>query len=215
MFQKSYILYFFLVCLFYCHSTNANVKQNTWLYPYKSIIVNRSIADNPSPWYVILPVDRTAFSVNYRAWLHQFDISKIFVYNPIKDGPDNVANVSVKIKIMEKTLSDMQNKAEIYCGFKLLNSTDETKITIFPEVKLNPKSMYEIQIFLPSYNFIYNENLNVKEQRVKRPLWRSLIITYYQNNIVDKPLDIIPGSQDSRLISHGMVKRLYLDFPKF
>lgn len=207
----------FICCnLFDTNTVNAfqDVENSRWI-PKRTAIVDRLMADHPSPGYFVLPVDRTAFSINYPAWLFQIDIST--VYNSSSSNSSNfvpVGNVPVKVKIIEKYLSDMHDKEIVFVGQVKLNSTHERSIKFNPEIWLNPKSMYEIRLAMPSYNFVYNDNFNIKEQRIKQHLWRSLILTYYQNNIVDPPFDY-PFASTTLEVSHGMVKRLHLKYSKF
>lgn len=189
-----------------------NLHCKFGLNPNRTAVADRVILGSPSVAYAVLPVDRTAFSINYSAWLYQFDISKIFISDSIADIP--VDDVPVKMKIVEKNLSDMQDKAVVFVGKIMLNSTQEAKIKLSPEIHLQPKSMYEIRLFMPTHTFMYKENLNLKEIRIQRRLWRSLIITFYQNNIAEKSTaDNV--DKDIQQISHGMVKRLHLKFSKY
>lgn len=207
----------FITILLFCYNsvksssidTIQGVETLRW-FPKRAVIVDRLMAEHPSPGYFVLPVDRTAFSINYPVWLYQFDISKVYVSNNGSLVP--VDYVPVKVKIVEKYLSDMHDKDVVFVGQATLNSTNEVHIRLSSEILLNPKSMYEIRLAMPSYNFMYNECFNIKEQRVKRHLWRSLILTYYQNNIVNPPFNVDSGEQE---VSRGMVKRLYLKYSKF
>lgn len=174
----------------------------SWLNPNRTAVIDRSLPEPASTAYYTLPVDRSAFSVNYPVWLRQFDISKIFINNG-----STVDAVPVKIKIVEKYLSDMRDKDVVFVGQVTLNSTDQAKIRILPEISLQPKFMYEIRLFLPDIFYAYNGNLNTKEYRIKRFAWRSVIMTFYQNNVAEKP------PQHKGSISHGMVKRLHLIYP--
>lgn len=204
---------FLLVLSFAVGFCDDTLRNKFGLNPNRTAVVNRVIFDSPSIGYAVLPVDRTAFSINYSAWLYQFDISKIFVLDDIP-----VDDVPVKIKIVEKNLSDMQDKAVVFVGKIPLNSTQAAKIKLSPEIHLQPKSMYEIRLFMPAHIFVYKENLNLKEIRIQRRLWRSLIITFYQNNIVEKPIVSTAEDnidKDKQQISHGMVTKLHLKFSKY
>lgn len=202
-----------LVCCYFSKinvvSALQTVENSGWI-PKRTAVVDRVMTGYTSPGYFVLPVDRTAFSINYPAWLVQFDISRVYVANA--SNFDSVDDIQVKVKIVEKYLSDMHDKEVVFVGQVTLNSTNEASIKLNSEIWLNPKSMYEIRLAMPSYNFAYNENFNIKEQRVKRHLWRTLILTYYQNNIVDPPFD---AAKNKLEVSRGMVKRLHLKYSKF
>lgn len=182
-----------------------SLTDGSWLSSDRFAVVDRSIADPSMGYYNILPVDRTAFSVNYPVWLQQLDISKIFINNG-----SCVDTVPVKIKIVEKYLSDMRDKDVVYVGQVTLNSANETNIQFSPDISLQSKFTYEIRLAVPEMFYAYTGNLNIKEYRIKRFAWRSVILTFYQNNAAEKP----PNSINEWTVSHGMVKRLHLKYPQ-
>lgn len=192
--------------------TEANSITKSWWNPIRSTIIDRSLAGQDTPGsYHILSVDRTAFSVNRPISLHQFDISKIFVEN--STGKSVVDDVPVKIKIMEKYLDDMRDKAVVFVGMATLNSTNEARIQVSPEIQLTPKRMYEIRLAMPALNFLYDEPLGMQQHRIERLFWRTIVIDFYQNNVVDRPIDMAENSTHE--VSRGMVKRLHVKYTKF
>lgn len=173
----------------------------------KTAVIDRSLPDDGTPnYYHILPVDRTTFSVSRKVWLHRIDIAKIF--GLISNEKVPIDNVSVKVKITEKYLNDMKDKAVVFVGNVVLNSTSEARIKFSPEIVLTPEHMYEIRFLMPAQNFIYDEQLSVKGQQIKRKLWSAIRTSFYRTNIADKP-------SGEEKISYGMVKRIYIKYKRF
>lgn len=193
-----------LLCIDLNNFVGVGIAECSWLDRNRTATIDRTIVDSTSTGYYVLPVDRTALSVNYPVWLQQIDISKIFINNG-----SSVDNVPVKVKIVEKYLSDMRDKDVLFVGYVTLNSENETIIKFSPEIALKPKFMYEIRLAVPEIYYAYDGNLNNKEYRIKRFAWRSVIMTFYQNNAAENP----PNSKQEWSVSHGMVKRLHLKYP--
>lgn len=198
-------LWILSLILLYCGNGEAS-----WLNPIKTAVIDRSMPDDGTPsYYHILPVDRTTFSVTRKVWLYQIDIARIF--SLISNEKLPIDNVSVKVKITEKYLNDMKDKAVVFVGNVVLNSTSEAKIDFSPEIMLTPKHMYEIRFLMPAQNFIYDEHLSVKDQKIKRKLWSAIRTSFYRTNIADKPS--AGGSEEK--ISYGIVKRIYIKYKRF
>lgn len=175
--------------------------------------LDRSVSQFASPGYYVLPTDKTGFSVSHPLWLEQFDVSKIYVYDPIKEIISD--NVTVKFEIVE-ILKEDSHETIIFKGQTVLNSTYEAKVNTKHSntgIQLKPGYTYEIQLEIPQgKQLMYNEFLEIKEFSKRRFLHNFIYLRFYQVNPDSKP----PTEGDTnRKLSHGLVKRLHLKYSMF
>lgn len=207
-FQRLWILSVFLL---FSSDGDASIINRSWWNPNRTAIIDRSLSDNgTSSYYRILPVDRTTFSLTRKVWLHQIDIAQIFTNS--SNRKVLVESLPVKVKIIEKMIHDMRDKAIVFVGNVILNSTSEARIEFSPDITLTPSNMYEVRFFMPAMNFIYDEHLSVQEFVIKRQLWSSIRTSFYRTNIVDKPPF---HNQHIDRISGGIVKRIHIKYSRF
>ena len=178
-------------------------RHRTW-------ILDRTALRDPLPGYYVLPVDRTAFTVDYPLWLEHFHVSKIYLYDPDKEIISD--DVYVNYKIVEILKEDSYERI-IFEGVAVLNSTVEARVNttrLNTGVPLKPGYTYEIQLEIPEgKQLMYNEFLDIKEFSIRR-IWNKYIhVHFYQVNPPTKP----PNEDDNRRkLSHGMIKRLHLKY---
>lgn len=182
-------------------------------YRFRPWVIDRSVRNYVSPGYFALPIDRTAFAVHDRVWLEQFDISPVFLYDPVNAIP--VENVPTEIKLVEMFKPNNYEKVLFHEKISL-NSTDEAKINLVHgsgEIVLRPGYAYEIQLEFPKdTNVMYNDHHEIKEFSIRKIFNTYIYVDFFQNNPESKP----PKDEDkSRKLSHGMVKRLHLIYKKF
>lgn len=196
-----------LLCGNFCKALRLN--------PTRSATIDRSVpaANDTAEDFHILPVDRTTFSISREIWLHQIDLAKIFISNASQKI--NVTNgVPVKVKIVQMHINDRKYIAAVYIGNVELSSMNEARITFESDILLKPRNMYEIQLFMPAFNFIYSENLSIKTQKIRRLLfWRSIIMSFFPSNVDDTTANGVNISEQS--ISVGLVKRFHIKYKKF
>lgn len=193
-----------LVCC--CFGAVLSDKKALWKRRY---VLDRSAPNYISPGYYILPIDRTTFSVSHPVYLDQFDVSRIFLYDPTEEVYVN--RVPVQFKFVEIYRSNFHDKATLLAGRMLLNSTYDSSFKFSSDLKLDPSFLYEIRLEMPSnMNLMYNEYLKVREFTIKRPFGRSVEINLYQYNSDVKPPNV---TDTRRKVSQGMVKRLHFKYP--
>lgn len=198
-----------LMCCSFCEAVQIGFPWNR----FRTWDLDRSVSQFASPGYYVQPVDKTGFSVSQPLWLEQFDVSKIYVYDPIKEIISD--NVTVKFKIIEIFKEDSHEKI-IFKGQTVLNSTYEANVNTKHSdtgIQLKPGYTYEIQLEIPQEKqLMYNEFLEIKEFNKRRFLHNFIYIRFYQVNPDSKP----PTEGDTnRKLSHGLVKRLYLKYTMF
>lgn len=181
-------------------------------YQFQTWNLDRSVSQCISPGYFVLSVDKTAFSVNHPLWLEQFDVSKIFNYDPVKEIISE--NVTVKYEIVE-ILKEVAHEEIIFKGEIILNSTYEAEAkTQFSGmgISLKPGYTYEIQVEIPEgKQLMYFEDLEIKEFDKRRFLQKSIHVKFHQANLDSKPPT---EGYKTRKLSQGIVKQLHLKYAK-
>lgn len=182
--------------------------------PNRTIIMDRTLTNHNSPGFFILGVDRTTFSVDRPVWLQQFDVVKVFGYDPVKEIP--VHRVPVKIKIRKLPDGDVKDKHSIetvFTGHSVLNSTHEATVNVFSKVLLKPGFVYEIRMKMPENgHFMYNDYLDIHDHKITRFFSKSIIVHFHQHNPTVRPHSI---KDSTRKVSHGLVNRLHLKYSWF
>lgn len=180
------------------------------LWPLKRIVVlDRTVVGFKSPGYYIQPVDKTTFSVSRAIRLKQFDISKIFVYDPTKEV--EIDHVRVNFKIVQLLKIDPTRTRDIFSGNTVLSSTHEANVPL--NIQLKPDFDYEIRIEMPeNLQLMYTDFLEIREFKIKKWFGRSIYVNFYQHNSGEKPPVI---EDDKRKNSHGIVNRIHLQNPWF
>lgn len=175
----------------------------------KIVVLDRTVKNFKSPGYYVQPVDITTFSVNRAIPLKQFDISKIFVYDPVKEIP--IDHVRVNFKIVQKLKTNPQHNREIFFGNTIISSKVEAQVPT--DIKLKPDFDYEIQIEMPeNLQLMYLDFLEIREFKIKKWFGRSIFVNFHQHNLGIKP----PGvTDDKRKNSQGIVNRIHLQNPWF
>lgn len=171
----------------------------------RRVILDRHVYDFKTPGYYIQPVDITTFSVTQAIWLERFDISKIFVYDPIKEKPIDYVRVNFKIIQMLKTNHDARK--EIFTGNTILSSNAESSVAL--HILLRADFDYEIHIEMPeNLQLMYRDFLEVREFKIRRwGIGRTVFVKFFQRNKSIKP----PAIKDDRLKnSQGIVARLHV-----
>lgn len=204
-----------LLCsIFVCHlligsqfSEVASLKPDDFILDIfkKTVTLDRHVRNYKSPGYYIQPVDITTFSVTHAIWLKQFDISKIFVYDPVKEKP--IDYVRVNFKIIQMLKINHEARREIFNGSTIISSNEESAVKL--NILLKADFDYEIHIEMPeNMQLMYRDFLEVREFRIKRlGIGRSIYVTFFQRNKSVKP----PAIKDDRLKnSQGIVSRLQL-----
>lgn len=173
------------------------------------VILDRTVDGFKSPGYYMLPEDKTTFSVSRAIWLKQFDISKIFVYDPTKEVP--IDHVRVNFKIVQLLKTDPTRQREIFSGNTALSSTHEANVQL--NILLKPDFDYEIRIEMPeNLQLMYTNFLEIREFKINKWFGRSIYVNFYQHNSGEKPPVI---EDDKRKKSQGIVNRIYLRNPWF
>lgn len=182
--------------------------------PNKTVIVDRTIKEHISTGFYILGVDRTTFSVDRPVWLQQFDIVKVFGYDPVKEIP--VHRVPVKLKIRKLPDGDFTDKnliETVFTGHTVLNSTHEATVNVFSKVLLKPGFVYEIRMKMPDrVHYMYTDYLDIHEHKITRFFGKSIIVHFHQRNPTARPVSI---KDSNRKVSHGLVKRLHVKYSWF
>lgn len=160
--------------------------------------------------YYILPVDRTAFTVDRPVWLMQIDIPKVFGYHPT--SKKNIDNVSAKITLIEtnKDGEKTEEKKKIFVGETLLNSKYEAEVKMPKEIQLNPGFEYEIQVETPEdTHLMINETFKKGTMTIHRFFGKSIHVKFSQRNPnVKPPFD----EATKRKLSNGLVRRMHLKY---
>lgn len=137
------------------------VKKMWTRNPGGTTVVDHFIPDYHLPGFSIPPVDGTAFSINYLAWLYEFDIANIFLDDAlVQNVPVKNENRGKRIVVHEKQGASVCWRKEIEFHAK---SENKTFIGNFTQFKVNVS-----YIFMPEDIYFYKGILNVKEIRVKR-----------------------------------------------
>lgn len=201
--------HFSVILVIFCGVNTANSTSKGLLTRHYTL--DRTAPNYISPGYYTLPVDRTTFSLSHPVFLEQFDVSRIFMFDPTEEI--YIHYVSIQFKLVEIYRNNFEDKATILAGQILMNSTYDAKVKLSTDLKLDPAFLYEIRLEMPNkLNLMYNEYLKVKAFEIKRPFGRSIEINMYQYNSDVKPPHAI-GSR--RKVSQGMVKRLYFKYSLF
>lgn len=184
-----------------------SLKPDEWTFGLfrRTAVLDRHIRNFKTPGYYIQPVDITTFSVTRSIWLKQFDISKIFVYDPVKEKP--IDYVRVNFKIIQMLKRNPEARREIFTGNTVLCSKDESKVEL--NILLKADFDYEIHIEMPeNLQLMYRDFLEVREFLIRRwGIGRSINVTFFQRNKSIKP----PAIKDDKLKnSQGIVSRLHL-----
>lgn len=183
--------------------------------PRHMVIVDRSVPNQESSGYFILPIDKTAFTVDKIVWLYEFDIAKVFLYDPIKEIPVENVPVRVKfVKIANHSLTNETTKAEVvFVGRAILNSAHETTVKVLAKVPLHPGFVYEIRLKMPDkIHFMYKEYFDIKDYKINRFFGKSITVGFLQHNPIHRP----PNPADNRRkVSNGLVKKLHLKYSWF
>lgn len=182
--------------------------------PNKTVIVDRTIKEHMSTGFYILGVDRTTFSVDRPVWLQQFDIVKVFGYDPVKEIPVHRVPVKLKIrKLPEGDFTDKNSIETVFTGHAVLNSTHEATVNVFSKVLLKPGFVYEIRMKMPErVHYMYTDYLDIHEHKITRFFGKSIIVHFHQHNPTARPLSI---KDSNRKVSHGLVKRLHVKYSWF
>lgn len=193
-----------------CAELGAVDPNNTIVFTHR-FLLDRSAPNYISPGYYLLPIDRTTFSVSRPIYLEQFDVSKIYLYDPVQEV--HINRVPIQFKLVEIYRTNFKDKATILAGTMILNSTMDAKIKFSSNLILDPYFLYEIRLEMPkNMTLMYNEFLKIQEYTIKRPFGRSIEINLYQYNSDVRPPNVIDSR---RKVSQGMVKRLYFRFRIF
>lgn len=197
----------FLSVILFIGSTNA-LSKRYWSNSNETAIIDRFVA---SQKMYTLQIDRTAFSVDQPVWLEQFDISKVFGYELIKQRP--VYHVSVMVKIFEiaEGIRSLQATELLFMKRVDIGFNHETKIILPSEFLLKPGFVYEIRVELPeNMTFTYNDELTIGTYKIDRPLSKPITVDFYQHNSGLQNVD-----HYERKLSHGMVKDIHLKYSQF
>lgn len=210
----SHLVYLWVVLMLNIGIGEATIPERFSWNPNRTVIVDRTISNHNSPGYFILGVDRTTFSVDRPVWLQQFDVVKVFGYDPVKEIP--VHRVPVKLKIRKLPNGDVKDKESIetvFTGHTVLNSTHEATVNVFSKVLLKPGFVYEIRMKMPDRShFMYTDHLDIHEYKITRFFSKSIIVHFHQHNPTVRPHSI---KDSTRKVSHGLVKRLHLKYSWF
>lgn len=182
--------------------------------PRRSIVINRFAPNNESPGYFLLPLDKTAFTVDRPVWLHEFDIAKVFLYDPVDEKPVHNVPVKVKfVKIANHSLASNVPAEVIFVGRAILNSTHETRVKVPAKVPLHPGFTYEIRLKMPEkVHLMYNEFLDVREYKINRFFGKTITVSFFLHNPIINPPN---GTDHRRKISHGLVTRIHFIYSWF
>lgn len=194
--------------------TDAVMNERFGLNPRHTVVIDRFVPNHDSPGYYILPLDKTAFSVDKPLWLHQFDIAKVYLYDAAKEIP--VDNVPVRmrfVKIANQTFPNDNPAEVIFIGRTILNSTHEGTVKVPAKVPLHPGFTYEIRLKMPEkMHLMYNDFLDIREYKINRFFGKSITVNFYHHN----PSVKVPNAVDKqRQVSRGLVKKLHLKYSWF
>lgn len=202
----------FLVILMCCGGGMATLPERFAWNPNRTMIIDRTSDDTDSAGYFILPLDRTAFTVDRPVWLQQFDITKVFAYDPMQE----IAVHRVPVKVRIRKIADINDKSThetVFIGHTVLNSTHEAKVNVFSKVMLKPDFVYEIRVKMPEKtHLMYSEHLDTRGYEISRFFSKTIHLTFHQHNPNHKPAHI---RDTRRHISQGMVKRLHVKYSWF
>lgn len=210
MVQQFKLLWLLSAVVLFCSgftSTEASVIGDVFYNPNRTVVLDRSVDTYAKPGYYLLPVDRTTFTVDRYLWLHQFNLSKVYIYHAEKEEPIDV--IPVKYQIVR-----IQNRSEeVLLAGKTKISSNYVASVKFHDILLKPDYYYEIRVELPEkVVLMYIDNLEIKEYYLRR-FYKPIQVKFYQHNAADKPPPGVEGGK--RLLSHGLVKQLYLKYRFF
>lgn len=203
-----------MVLLIVSNFGDAVMNERFGLNPRHTVVIDRFASNHESPGYFILPLDKTAFSVDKPLWLHQFDIPKVYLYDPINEiAVDNLPIRLRFVKIANQTFPNDNPAEVIFIGRTIVNSTHETTVKVPAKVPLHPGFMYEIRLKMPEKtHLMYNEFHDIRDYKINRFFGKSITVSFYQHNPMVKP----PNPSDKRRkVSHGLVKKLHLKYSWF
>lgn len=184
-------------------------QPNEWMLGIfrRTVVLDRHVHDFKSPGYYIQPIDITTFSVTRAIWLKQFDISKVFVYDPAKENYKSIDYVRVNFKIIQMLKTNSAARREIFTGNTVLCSKDESSVEL--NLLLKADFDYEIHIEMPeNLQLMYRDFLEVREFQIRRwGIGRSIYVTFFQRNKSIRPPTI---NDDTLRNSQGIVSRLHL-----
>lgn len=211
-FQPCLRLLMLMVC---CDFGAAQMNERFGWNPRRSIIIDRFASNIESSGYFVLPQDKTAFTVDHPVWLHAFDITKVFLYDPNEERAVHNVPVKVKfVKIANHTLGSNIPAEVIFVGRAILNSTHETRVKVPAKVPLHPGFIYEIRLKMPEkVHLMYNEFLDIRDYKINRFFGKTITVSFYLHNPIGSPPP--NGNDHRRKISHGMVKRIQLIYSWF
>lgn len=162
--------------------------------------------------YYILPVDKTAFRVSQVVYLYQFDVPKIYIYDPVTDQIPT-QDVNVRVRLIEYSKAEGHEQV-LYNEQIILNSKRDGKFRVSNvngrPIVLKPQYLYHFQLDLPeNVQLMYSDVLELKEYSHLVSGNNYIRMKFYQHNTIAKP----PGiTGDRRLQSLGLVKRLHLKY---
>lgn len=160
--------------------------------------------------YYILPVDRTAFTVDRPVWLMQIDIPKVFGYHP--KSKKNIENVSTNVTLIETSKDGKKTgkQKKIFVGETLLHSKYEAIVKMPTDILLNPGFEYEIQMETPEdTHLMINETFKKGTMTIHRFFSKSIHVKFLQRNPnVKPPYDEVT----KRKLSNGLVRRMHLKY---
>lgn len=200
--------------IFVCHllvgdrfSAAISLNPKNWIPNIfrRTAILDRHVRNFKTPGYYIQPVDITTFAVTRTIWLEQFDISKVFVYDPVKEKP--IDHVRVNFKIIQRLKVNHDAQRVIFTGNTVLSSNAEAAVST--NLLLKADFDYEIHIEMPeNLQLMYRDFLEVREFKIRQwGIGRTVFVTFFQRNKSIKP----PAIKDDRLKnSQGIVSCLRL-----
>lgn len=169
----------------------------------RTAVLDRTV-NIKSPGYYVQPIDITAFSVSQSIWLKQFDMPKIFLYDPDIEKP--IDCVRVNFKIFEQPKSNSSEVKLIFFGNTMMSSKAETIVKL--NIQLRSRYEYQIHVEMPKdLQLMYLNFLEIRQFQIKRFFRRSIFVDFYQRNKSIRPPAI---KDDRRRNTQGIVKRIHL-----
>lgn len=200
-----------LVCLFaavtlFCVG---DAKGNLLWNLFQTWKLDRTVPQYVSPGFYVSHIDRTAFNVSELVWLKEFDLPRVYAYDPVNDVP--IDDVKVNVKIVEISTVESKQKT-VFSTETIVNSTEEATVYV-EELGLKPGHVYEIHVEIPQEtHLLYSEFLEIKEYSLRRFLKNPIHVQFFQHNESSKPPT---DEKTARQPSYGMVKRVYLKYKRF
>lgn len=196
---------FVSIILLYCNG--GSEAFSIW----KMAVLDRTVADAQSPGYYLQPIDITAFSVSRSIWLKQFDMSRVFVYDPVREK--QIDYVRVNFRIIQSVKSNPASNRTIFTGNTVLSSNERSSVNL--NLHLKSDFNYEIHVDMPNnLQLMYFNFLEIREFEVasRAILSRPTYVTFTQRNKSIRPPAI---GNDNLKHSQGIVARLHLLRPWF